>query len=193
MPRLRPSPARAKLLDTAETMLREAGMSGVGIKEIVARSGTPIGSLYHYFPGGKTQLVTESLTRHAAKVPPVLEHHFDREKTAAAALRALFDGAAAGFERGGTVKACAVGAVTLDLSSSDQGIRTVCRDAFAEWVDVIAARLPLEDAAARTSFAVLVVAALEGAFVLAKAAGSGDPFREVGRQLAAALPSGGCT
>jgi len=36
-------------------------MAGTGIKDVVAHSGAPIGSLYHYFPQGKTQLVSESL------------------------------------------------------------------------------------------------------------------------------------
>jgi TetR/AcrR family transcriptional repressor of lmrAB and yxaGH operons len=184
----RPATARTQLLDAAEEMLREAGMCGAGIKDVVARSGTPIGSLYHYFPGGKTQLVAESLRRHAGKVPLLLERHFDGKTSAAAALRNLFDGAAAGFERGGAVKACAIGAVTLDVLPSDTQIRTVCNDALQHWVRLIADRLPFSSERARTSFAVLVVAALEGAFILAKASGSGDPFRQAGAQLAAALP-----
>ena len=178
--------ARTQLLDTTEEMLREAGMAGAGIKEIVQRSGTPIGSLYHYFPGGKMQLVSEALRRHAAKLPLLMERHFDGRRPAAAAIRELFEAAASGFERGGAIKACAVAAVTLDVSSSDAQIRTVCDDALQAWIRSIAARLPFPDARARTSFAVLMVAALEGAFVLAKAARSGDPFRQVGHQLAAA-------
>lgn len=180
--------ARTELLDAAAEMLRETGMCGAGIKDIVERSGTPIGSLYHYFPGGKTQLVAESLSRHAAKVPVLIERHFDGRRTAAAAIRELFDGAAAGFEQGGGLKACAVGAVTLDLSPADAALRAVCHEAFEHWARVLADRLPFGDARARTSFAVLVVAGLEGAFVLAKAAGSGEPFRIVGNQLAAAVP-----
>ena len=43
---------RDRLLRATETMLREAGMAGTGIKDVVKRSGAPIGSLYHYFPGG---------------------------------------------------------------------------------------------------------------------------------------------
>src|SRR5437588_6175815 len=106
--------ARARLLATAEQMLCESGMSGTGIKDIVARSGAPIGSLYHYFPGGKTQLVTESLRIHADKVTRLLEQSFDGRGTAAAGVRALFNTAADGFERAGANKGCALGAVTLD-------------------------------------------------------------------------------
>ncbi len=162
-------------------------MAGAGIKEIVARSEAPIGSLYHYFPGGKTQLVTESLRIHAAKLPRLMEHFFDGKKTAAAALRALFDTAADGFERGGANKGCALGAVTLDLTVSDKAIRVVCRQAFDDWVATIAAHLPLLDDRSRHSFAVLVVAALEGAFILARAARSGQPFRDAGEWLAATV------
>ena len=179
--------ARLRFLHTAEDMLREGGMSGTGIKEIVARSGAPIGSLYHYFPGGKTQLVTESLRIHAAKVPRLLEQFLGGPGTAAARLRALFNAAADGFERGGANKACAIGAVTLDLMPPDAEIRAVCAEAFDQWVTLIAAHLPLPDKRSRRSFAVMVVVALEGAFILAKAAQSGEPFRDAGEWLAAMM------
>ena len=61
------SSARTRLLAAAEDMLREVGMAGTGIKDVVARSGAPIGSLYHYFPGGKAQLVSESVQINADK------------------------------------------------------------------------------------------------------------------------------
>ena len=179
------APARLRLLQAAEDMLREGGMSGTGIKEIVARSGAPIGSLYHYFPGGKTQLVTESLRIHADKVPRLLEQFFDGRRSAAAGLRALFDTAADGFERGGANKGCAIGAVTLDLMPADAEIRAVCKQAFDHWVAMIAAHLPLPNTKSRRSLAVTVVVALEGAFILARAAQSGEPFRDAGEWLAA--------
>jgi len=185
MPEVNRSSARARLLEATEDMLREAGMSGAGIKEIVARSAAPIGSLYHYFPGGKTQLVTESLRLHAEKVLRLMEHFFDGRKTAAAALRALFNAAAEGFERGGANKGCALGAVTLDLMPPDSEIREVCRQAFDHWISMIAAQLPFSDKRSQRSFAVMVVAALEGAFILARAEQSGGPFRDVGEWLAA--------
>ena len=191
MPAVRPASARARLLQATEDMLRETGMAGAGIKEIVARSRAPIGSLYHYFPGGKTQLVTESLRIHAARLPPLMAHFFDGRKPAAAALRALFETAAEGFERGGANKGCALGAVTLDLAVSDKDIRVVCREAFDEWIATIAAHLPLPDARSRRAFAVLIVAALEGAFILARAARSGQPFRDAGEWLAATVPADG--
>ena len=54
-------PTRAGIVRSAATLVRERGVHGVGMREIVAHSGTSRGSLGRYFPGGKTQLVTEAL------------------------------------------------------------------------------------------------------------------------------------
>jgi len=184
-----PRSARLRLLDATEEMLREVGMAGTGIKDVVARSGTPIGSLYHYFPDGKTQLVGESLQIHADKSRRLLGHFFDGKRTAAAALRLLFNTAADEFERAGAYKGCAVGAVALDLMPQDTVLREICRRTFDDWAALIAPRLPFSSERARHASAVTIVAALEGAFVIAKGAQSGDPFREVGEWLAATMPS----
>src|SRR5262249_51059512 len=158
-----------------------AGMNGAGIKQVVARSAAPIGSLYHYFPGGKTQLVGEALRRHATKLPLITARGFDGKRGAAAAVQAMFSAAADGFERGVADKGCAIGAVALDLGSADGELREICRLAFDAWVDDLAVRLPVADARARRSLAVTIVAAIEGSFVLARASGNGQPFRDAGK------------
>src|SRR5260370_22055203 len=55
------SPARARMVESAAMVIRERGIHGVGLREIVAHSGGPRGSLGRYFPGGKTQLMTEAI------------------------------------------------------------------------------------------------------------------------------------
>jgi AcrR family transcriptional regulator len=175
---------RNRLIGTTEEMLRESGMCGTGIKDVVNRSGAPIGSLYHYFPGGKTQLVSEALTLHAGKFPPLAERFFSDTDDAAEALLALFHTAADAFEHQGANKGCAIGAVALDLASSDERVRLICDEAFSKWAESIAQHLPIADKRLRKSLAVTVIAGLEGAFVLARAGKSGQPFRDVGDLLA---------
>src|SRR5579862_6546984 len=57
----RRSPARARMVESAAMLIRERGIHGVGLREVVAHSGGPRGSLGRYFPGGKTQLMTEAI------------------------------------------------------------------------------------------------------------------------------------
>src|SRR6185312_2010194 len=55
------SPARGRVVPSAATLVRERGIHGVGLREVVAHSGGPRGSLGRFFPGGKTQLITEAI------------------------------------------------------------------------------------------------------------------------------------
>ncbi|MDX6440447.1 MAG: hypothetical protein QOE43_176, partial [Gaiellaceae bacterium] len=57
----RRSPARARMVRSAAILMRERGIHGVGLREIVTHSGGPRGSLGRYFPGGKTQLMIEAI------------------------------------------------------------------------------------------------------------------------------------
>src|SRR5580765_5335096 len=57
----RRSPARARMVRSAATLIRQRGIHGTGLREVVAHSGGPRGSLGRFFPGGKTQLVTEAI------------------------------------------------------------------------------------------------------------------------------------
>ena len=171
---------RARMLGATAESLRETGMAGTGIKEIVARSGAPIGSVYHHFPGGKTQIVTESLQNHSAKALRLLQTFFDGKRPPAKAVKMLFDNAAKEFEKAGSMKGCAIGSVALDLTREDFEIREICQASFESWIELIATQVP-------RSLAQTIVVALEGAFVLGKALKSGDPFRAAGKWLAATL------
>jgi AcrR family transcriptional regulator len=179
--------SRSRLIAAAEELLRETGMAGSGIKDVVARSGAPIGSVYHFFPGGKTQLVMEALEIHGERSRHVLERFFDGKRSAAEAVRMLFDTAAEGFERAGANRGCAIGAVALDLTEGDTAIRDVCRTTFDGWIQLIAPHLPFATQKTRRTFAHLIISALEGAFIIGKSKRSGDPFRDSGRWIAAAL------
>ena len=77
--------------------------------------------------------------------------------------------------------------VALDLDARHEALRTVCRDALDGWIATIALELPWSDEAVRRSFAEMVVAGLEGAFILSRARQSGTPFITVGEWLATIL------
>jgi AcrR family transcriptional regulator len=180
--------SRERMLDATEALLRERGLAGAGIQQVVARSGAPIGSVYHFFPGGKTQLVAEALRIHGDKARALFQRILeDTGKPLPERLRILFRTAASGFDRGGANKGCAIGAVSLDLDVTHEALRTVCRDAMDGWIAAIAQELPGPDESARRSFAEMVVVSLEGAFILSRARQSGTPFITAGEWLATTM------
>jgi AcrR family transcriptional regulator len=179
-------PTRVRMLDATESLLREGGLAAAGIKQIVARSRTPIGSVYHHFPEGKTGLAAAALRRNAEKARLLLEAKFAPDTPVAERVRAFFSAAARGFEQSGRNKGCAIGAVTLDLGASDSALRGVCAEAIDSWVETIARHLPWKSQKLRRSFAEMVVTTFEGAFVVSRARQSGQPFITAGEWLAAA-------
>jgi AcrR family transcriptional regulator len=180
--------SRERMLDAAETLLRERGLAGAGIQQVVERSGAPVGSVYHFFPGGKTQLVAEALQIHGEKARALFQSILeDQAVPLPERFRTLFRTAASGFDRAGANKSCAIGAVSLDLDARHEALRTLCRDAMDGWIASIARELPWSDEAVRRSFAEMVVASLEGAFILSRARRSGTPFITVGEWLATIL------
>src|SRR5262249_41365659 len=145
-----------------EMLLRERGLAGAGIHQVIARSGTPIGSLYHYFPGGKTELVAEALRINGGKAGALITSVLgDTSASLPDRVGRLFRTAAAGFDRGGADKGCAIGSVALDLDARHDALRVVCGEAFDAWSASIADALPWSDAASRRGFADLLVAGLE--------------------------------
>jgi len=180
---------RDRMLTAAEGLMREQGLAGAGIHQIVKRSRAPIGSVYHHFPGGKTQYASEALQIHGERARALLVAAFRSNKPIEQRLRTFFRGAAKVFEQQGARKGCAIGAVTLDLGPRDETLREVCGNVFASWIDDIALLLPWRSARKRASFALAIVTALEGAFILGRAQRSGEPFIAAGEWLAAASKS----
>src|SRR3979409_2414150 len=80
-PKRRRSPARARMVRSAATLMRERGIHGVGLREIVTHSGGPRGSLGRYFPGGKTQLMTEAIDVALADLSEELERALTEAET----------------------------------------------------------------------------------------------------------------
>src|SRR6476619_1572642 len=52
---------RERLVRSALELVGRQGPSGTGLRAVVDRAHAPRGSLQHYFPGGKHQLLTEAL------------------------------------------------------------------------------------------------------------------------------------
>src|SRR6476659_9373068 len=85
----RRSPARARMVRSAATLIRERGIHGVGLREIVTHSGGPRGSLGRFFPGGKTQLVTEAIDVVIAGLCAEVDEGITKAKTFPDAIGAI--------------------------------------------------------------------------------------------------------
>ena len=182
------SSSRDRMIEAAIDLMRTSGLSGAGINEIVRESGAPKGSVYHHFPGGKSQIAAEALAVYSGRVMRFIDHALAGKRHPDEKLKALFAAFARRIAESDYRRSCAAGAVTLDLEDDPAGLRVVLAAAFADWVGLIARHFDLGDARRTRSFAGLVLTAIEGAYVRCRAERSSRPFLDAGAWLAELVP-----
>src|SRR3954470_7019588 len=165
----------------------QRGYAASGLKDISKAGSAPIGSLYHFFPGGKEELAAETLRTSGEAYQALVEAVFDSEDGIVAGVRACFDGAAATLESTDYADACPIATVALEVASSNERLRVVTNAVFERWIDAAATRLEEGgvDPERTRDIATVLVAALEGGFLLSRAAKRTEPMRAVGDAMVA--------
>lgn len=180
---------RQRMVASAALLIRERGAHSTAIADVLAASGAPRGSAYHYFPGGRTQLICEAVDFAADYIAgkmaevsggmEMLDHlvaHYRKHLIATE------------FRAGCPVLAVAIEA---DPDNPDRTAPMIDRAAaaFDSWNGLIVEQLVSEGITKDRAheLAVVITASLEGALVLAQAARSVDPLDVVHRQLRALL------
>ena len=161
---------------------------GVGLKEIARQSNAPIGSMYHFFPGGKDELAAEALRTAGTAYQHLVEAVFDNADSFIEGIQAVFEGAAEVLAATDYADACPIETVALEVCSTNEPLRLVTAEIFQAWIEAATERgqqagLSKRDAR-RIAFA--TVSALEGAFVLSRAMKSPEPLLAAGAAMVTA-------
>ncbi|GAA3388226.1 TetR/AcrR family transcriptional regulator [Cryptosporangium minutisporangium] len=173
------------MIRAAVELFRERGYAGTSFGDVIERSGAPRGSIYHHFPGGKVQLAEEALRWYAQRSTEALSRltgGFPADEAVALFLDASQDA----LRRSEFGQGCPVAGVALDLAPSDTTLATASTETFTAWQSVLAAAFTRDGAAPSRAAraATLVVAAVEGGLLLARAARSTNPLDDVRSELA---------
>jgi len=179
----RPDPAkRDRIVRTTRDLLRRRGVAGTTMLEVVAEAGASRGSLYHYFPGGRSEMVEDAVRGAVEEYSAGIELLTAMDP--AEAIPLIVDVWRAEAEASGYTAGCPVVAAALG-GESEPAARNLAGEAFATWTDsisrmLLAAGVP----AARTeSLATLALSAIEGAVVVALAQRSSEPLERVAGEL----------
>ncbi|MEV6243569.1 TetR/AcrR family transcriptional regulator [Lentzea sp. NPDC051838] len=180
--------SRQQIVAGAADMLRRRGLNATSIREVAKHAGTPLGSTYHYFPGGKDQLAAEAVRLSADFVSKVLDQQL--RQGPAEGVRAFFElwrevVAGNDFKAG-----CPVVAVAVEEADHPEALAAAA-DAFRAWSAQLAASLEEHGVEPQRAaqLATLVVGAAEGAVVLCRAQRGIEPLEAIATELTALLAS----
>ena len=184
-----PSP-RERMVISAALLIRERGAHATAISDVLEHSGAPRGSAYHYFPGGRTQLLCEAVDYAGEHVATII----GGADASLQLLDTLIDKYRRQLLKSDFRAGCPVVAVSVEAGEEHDGERMapmVDRAAavFDRWTDLIAARFIADGIPGERAheLSVLATSALEGAIVLARVRRDLTPLDVVHRQLRALL------
>ncbi len=179
-------PTRQRIVDASAELFRLQGYNATGVKQIVTAAQAPFGSLYHFFPEGKEQLGAEAIRTSGAIYELLIPAVFDPAPDLVTAVRDFFNGAAAHLLETDYADACPIATVALEVSSSSETLRQACAEVFESWIAAGAERFAAAGVSTEKAreLTIAMLAALEGAFVLARALRSTEPL-EIAGEIAA--------
>ena len=181
-------PARDRIVRSAAALVRERGVHGVGLRQIVVHADGPRGSLQRYFPGGKTQLITEALNLVGAEMLHDTDSGLIEATTLADAIDAIFAPWRQVLVESNFTMGCPIAATVIDASGDDR-LRQEARALLDQWRNRVHAALVefgVQESTAKDDASVLL-AALEGALILSRASQSTESLDTVQRFLTTSL------
>jgi AcrR family transcriptional regulator len=176
--------ARDALIASVTGLVRRRGVAGTGLNALLEDSGVARRTVYLNFPGGKAQLVAEA-TRLAGQALTAVIRSADDGGDPAQAVQTFVDEWKAQLSATQMQAGCPIVAAILGRSEAPAAAQAAS-EAVGEWQTVLADRLVRSgaDGASARSLAALIVAAIEGAVILALATQSTAVLDDVGRHLA---------
>ncbi len=179
---------RQRIVEATGEQILTAGIGGTTLDEVRAATLTSKSQLFHYFPGGKAELVQavarwEGEQLFAAQEPEI--HDLSTWESWERWRAALID-----YYIGRGRWACPIGSLAMQLAATDAQTARSIADSMAQWRGMLAdgvrriqAGGHLDPGAEPEHLAAAVLAAIQGGLVLSQPEGDGWPLNAALDQL----------
>jgi TetR/AcrR family transcriptional repressor of lmrAB and yxaGH operons len=170
-------------------LLEKQGYPATGLNEIVKESGAPKGSLYHYFPQGKEQIVSEAILFAGKVLIERMRSELAKQDDPLQAMYEYVMNLANKVEEKHFTAGNPLTIVSVEAAGSSERISQACREVYSQIEAVLAEKmmccgLPEPDAAEQAR---LTLASLEGGIILSRVYHTADPLRTIANHLRDAL------
>lgn len=173
---------RARIVETAADQVLARGVGGTSLDDVRLATRTSKSQLFHYFPGGKHELVRAIVACQGERVldaqRPALDTLDSWEAWAAWRDRVI-----AYYTRVDGVLGCPIGSLASELAAVDPVLRDDVAAYFRRWSELLAAGVArmrerglLDDGADPEAFATALLAAIEGGLLLSQTVGTLQPL-----------------
>ncbi len=172
------------MIEGAIDSLRVHGASGTSVDRVLASTGAPRGSVYHHFPGGRTQLINDAVTT-AGDIMSTYIERLTRDSDPVEALEKFADMWRTTLRDSQFRAGCPIFAVAVETNDDAPEFARAAAAVFDRWhaalIDVLTRHEVPADRARR--LAILTVASFEGAIALCRVQQSIEPLDDAVAEL----------
>ncbi|MFB6824921.1 TetR/AcrR family transcriptional regulator [Streptomyces virginiae] len=182
---------RERLVRTASRLMQRGGYENTPVKQLVREAEATLGSLYHFFPGGKQELAVAAIHFGDEEFAELLRAGLAAHTDPAEAVEGVADRLARALEDSDWRDGCPVTATALETVGRLPELQAACAQAFTNWQHLVAAKLLASgypESEAR-DLAITVINTLEGAETTSQVTMSRTPLLVAGRHLARLVAS----
>jgi len=180
-----------KTLAAAVKLFRQQGYHGTALNDILAAAGSPRGSLYFHFPGGKEEIGESALTLAGEAVRQGIVRAAEVSDSTEMFLTRVARAMAADLEKSDYQEGCPIATTALETSAQSEVLGEATSAAFRKWEIEISSGLErfgmTRDEADQV--ATMVLSQLEGALLLARTYRNPTPLHRAEQALKLLLTS----
>jgi AcrR family transcriptional regulator len=163
---------RQRIIEGAARLVRTQGVERVGLDDIRVETATSKSQLFHYFPGGRADLLYAVATHEAAQVIADQQPYLD-DLGPAGSWQKWRDVVVAKYREQG--RECPLSALTTQLGQTDPRIRPLVAALLEDWNDRIARGVRRRGVAEQPrDAAAVILAAIQGGVMLMLSTGRID-------------------
>ncbi|MGQ0840227.1 TetR/AcrR family transcriptional regulator [Actinokineospora sp.] len=181
------SNSRERILRSAAKLFSTQGYHATGLNQVISEGGAPKGSLYFHFPGGKEELAAQAIALSGSELDTEFAQVLHDAPTPGEGIARVLGLLGTRLAESGFTKGCPVATTALDAASTSEPIRQACNDAFFDWQHTLTEHLTAHGRPDADTLSTVVLAAVEGALLLARTRRDLAPLTAVAAHLRTTL------
>ncbi|MBC7984249.1 MAG: TetR/AcrR family transcriptional regulator [Candidatus Obscuribacterales bacterium] len=183
---------RDRILHAAKRLFQQRGYYAVGTAEILDVARAPKGSMYHHFPEGKEQIAIEAVNTMRVDVMSMMQELASAKLSVADSIRKLAKGMASWLKTSEWREGTMLASTTVGSVPNLPQLHAAIKAAFDEWREHLTTLLMEEkwSKASAQTMAYTIIAAIEGAMILARIDQDERIVIKVSETLACVVESG---
>ncbi|MFD8491679.1 TetR/AcrR family transcriptional regulator [Amycolatopsis sp. NPDC059657] len=176
---------RDRMVTTAMQLFRREGYPATSWRRLIEAAGTPWGSAYHHFPGGKEELGVAAIELGSQIVQKTVRRAFEKHERTEDAIRWWFGKAAQSLAEDDYRGGCPLATITLEMAHASDKLTEAARQAFASWHELLVKNLQSHEDP--EDLAIAIMNNLEGALLLSRIHRSPDALNRAAEHVVAII------